>query len=319
MKINIYKNVLFSLVIASIFISSSPIYALDTIAVSSLNEQGMKFTAKYKGIFRFSIQQGAYEPSPRSSQPDHPELWGWKTEVLIYKNQPIIWSAGPGIYHNPVNWDYLVGVQTLSPTYAEAEQNGIGKFVDIPMDKGDYLILVINDAQDCFWDNSGGITVNVTSLLTYGLFIGVDYPASNSFSHLDDAEGALLIESNWSRLENNGHFRVLPVWFNVGGISPIVIQSNINKYILDPTLSTGDNFIFYIAGHGGIDPNNSKEYILVGTTNTANYDDQSSWLRLYKDDLSSWLKGLSDKGVNVLVIIQSCHSAGFWNDALQNL
>ena len=190
--------------------------------------------------------------------------------------------------------------------------------MDIPLNKGDYLILMAYDSKNCFSDNSGAITVQIQPKI-YGLFVGVDYPASNNFGLLDDAEGAMLIENNWSILENNAPFQVLPLQFNIGGVDPSVIQSNINTFVADPTIAPGDNFIFYIAGHGFVDQDNSKEYILIGTTNTANYDDQSSWLKLYKDDLANWLKGLDDKGVNIWVIIQSCHSAGFWNGALQNL
>jgi hypothetical protein len=132
-----------------------------SIFVSALIE-GVRFNATSKAVYRFRILQGAVEGCPPESQPDHPEWWGWQTQILVYKNRPIEWNnAWP--YSNPTNWDFSVGDPSLQPTYEGAEEIGRGMFVDIPLEENDYIILVVNDAKDCFWDNSGGISFSVSA------------------------------------------------------------------------------------------------------------------------------------------------------------
>jgi hypothetical protein len=308
MNINIYKKVLFSLVIASlVVISSSPIYALETITVSSLKEQGETYTAKSKGIFRFSIQGGAYEPSPPSSQPDHPELWGWKTAVLIYKNKSIQWATGPGLYHNPVDWDYLVGVQTLSPTYEEAEEIGKGKFIDIPLNKGDSLVLVINDAQNYFWDNSGEVIVEITQPRTYGLFVGIDYLSLGTPFYGEKT--VKMVKGNWQKLARTQFDDYCGI-YDFAGIDLDLLKIMIDLFL--PKTAPGDNFVFYFSGHGTLHPEYQTECLLIGKRNGAD-------VFLSKDLLTYFLHNLDQKGVNIWVILEACNSGGFWFDALETL
>ena len=102
------------------------------IYVSALDETGSTFTASKDGIYRFIINSGASEVCPPSAQPDHPEWWGWKTEILIYKNRPIEWGGGPNApeHPNPRNWDFSVGDATLRSSSGEAEQIGRGMYID---------------------------------------------------------------------------------------------------------------------------------------------------------------------------------------------
>ena len=132
-----------------------------TIFVSAL-EEGTTFNASSNGTYRFTITGGASETSPTKAQPDHPETWGWQTRVLIYKNHPVDWS-GPsfGWGTTPANWNFSVGDPNFIPTFAEAEQIGKGKYVDISLLKGEYLIFLVFDSKGDFVDNSGGMYVQV--------------------------------------------------------------------------------------------------------------------------------------------------------------
>jgi hypothetical protein len=160
------------------------------------------------------------------------------------------------------------------------------------------------------------ITIKFTPPKTYGLFVGIDYPVMQNKAPLHGDQGAKMVMDNWAKLGNIGRFDYLPGWFNVGGIGPGVIQAKINQF---SSIKQGDNFVFYFSGHGGINPDNQKEYLLIGTTNSANVEDTMSWVVLYKDELANWLKALDDKGINIWVIMDACKSGGFWDGALENL
>jgi hypothetical protein len=105
------------------------------------------------------------EVCPHDSAPKNPEWWGWKTQVLIYKNKSVVWLGGPHAasgHPNPASWDYTVGDGALDSSYSYAEQLGKGKYVDIPMKESEYLILAVNDSHGYFTDNSGGIDLSIT-------------------------------------------------------------------------------------------------------------------------------------------------------------
>jgi hypothetical protein len=133
----------------------------EELFVSALVE-GVNFTAASTGIYRFTIIGGAFELCP----PDHPDWWGWKTEILIYKNRPIFWSGGwyAPEHPNPANWDFSVGSPHFQPTYEAAETTGKGMFVNIALAENEYVILVVNDSKGHFLDNSGGVYFSITVL-----------------------------------------------------------------------------------------------------------------------------------------------------------
>lgn len=137
----------------------------EELFVSALVE-GVNFTASSTGIHRFTIIGGASEICPPESQPDFPSWWGWKTEILIYKNRPIYWSGGLWApeHPNPADWDFSVGYPYLQSTYEAAEQTGKGMFVDIALAENEYVILVVNDSKGYFLDNSGGVYLSITIL-----------------------------------------------------------------------------------------------------------------------------------------------------------
>lgn len=181
-----------------------------------------------------------------------------------------------------------------------------------------------NSAPDSNGYCSSSAYVNIKSIKiefirkTYGLFIGIDYPSIQWKASLYGDQGAKLVMDNWAKLDNIKYFEYLPGTFSSGGIGPAVIKSKIIN-TFPPMMNPFDNFVFYFSGHGVIDPNNQKEYLLIGTGNSTNVEDIDSWVKLYKDELAIWLKALDDKGINIWVIMDACKSGGFWDGALENL
>jgi copper(I)-binding protein len=119
-----------------------------TIFVSAL-EEGTTYIAGSAGTYRFTITGGAYMADPAK---------GWEAKVMIYKNRSVDWS-GPNETHT--NWDYLVGYPDFKPTREEAELMGKGKYIDISLNKDEYLIFIVFDSKGDFVDNSGGMYVQV--------------------------------------------------------------------------------------------------------------------------------------------------------------
>lgn len=132
-----------------------------TFFVSAASQEGENFNASSTGTYRFTITGGASEICPQKSQPDNPELWGWNTMVVIYKNRSIVWSGSSNYGPSPSSWNYMIGSPTLRSTFAEAEKLGKGDFVDIYLGQGQYVIFLVNDCQSCYGDNSGGINLQV--------------------------------------------------------------------------------------------------------------------------------------------------------------
>ena len=100
-----------------------------SLFVSALNQGGSTYVAPRDSVYRFTITGGAYENTPPESQPDHPELWGWLTKLLIYKNRPISWTAPCWQqYLGPGSWDFELGSWTLYETYQQAEEASRGEY-----------------------------------------------------------------------------------------------------------------------------------------------------------------------------------------------
>lgn len=132
--------------------------------VSALDQSGVTYWAPAAGVYRFEITGGAYEGTPPESRPDQPELWGWYTKLLLYKNRPVDWMTYPcwQSFPGPGDWDRELGSWILYPTYEAAQLNGQGHYVEIALQAGQYVTMVANDCRDCcFGDNSGGVVVSV--------------------------------------------------------------------------------------------------------------------------------------------------------------
>lgn len=77
----------------------------------------------------------------------------------------------------PIDWDYSFGFGQPFETPAEAEEKGVGAFVDIPLAQGDYVVIAANDCQGCYGDNHGGVSLGVSVIAQLPLpSLGSDKP-----------------------------------------------------------------------------------------------------------------------------------------------
>lgn len=109
------------------------------------------------------------------------------------------------------------------------------------------------------------------------------------------------------------------------------IESSANKQAVSDALDDiksrldpGDNFVFYYAGHGGFPSSSGDEtpitigtwpFWLVENTQDEYLTLSKGWSNKLSDDtLRSWLDDPVWDGVHKLVLLDACHSGGFWGD-----
>lgn len=160
--------------------------------------------------------------------------------------------------------------------------------------------------------NSSSATLTINSITvqpipkTYGLFIGINNPPIGELKKVHGVESAEFVMASWAQLKD-GEFQLLPGYFGYNGYSALTIdtiKSKINENL--DAKKPGDNFIFFFCGHGGFDFVKGKEFLRISESEI-----------LYKDDLASSLVSVWAKGLNIWVILDSCRSGGFWDNALE--
>jgi hypothetical protein len=135
---------------------------IEDIVISGTSVNGVQYTITENGDYRFLVKSGSIQISP---YPDNIiGEFGWTTKINIYKNGPI--ERKTTDYQDLINYDYTVGGNDENLTEAAAANQGKGKYVNIILNAGDYLIFVVNDGancgdNDCYWDNSGSVTLAV--------------------------------------------------------------------------------------------------------------------------------------------------------------
>jgi hypothetical protein len=166
---------------------------------------GIVVEAQASGTYRFTILEGAYAQfRPPAVTSDADLTSGWLAGIMFYKNRPVEYRAVEGSVYSikrvPVNPDYTLG-ETWPPrqTYIEAATYNNGKYVDIPLEKGDRLMLVLHDAvgdnKDYFKDDLGGMNIKISSS-GEGQYSGeIIYPSSPQkvFLSSKDAKGVTFI------------------------------------------------------------------------------------------------------------------------------
>lgn len=135
---------------------------IEDIVISGDSADGLTYSITENGDYRFEVKSGSIQINP---YPD--EIIGgsgWTTYIHIYKNGPIERSTSD--YQNLINSDYSVGGNDDNLTEEAAANQGKGKYIDIHLNTGDYLIFVVNDGgscgnSDCYFDNLGSLTLAV--------------------------------------------------------------------------------------------------------------------------------------------------------------
>ena len=97
------------------------------------------------------------------------------------------------------------------------------------------------------------------------------------------------------------------------GISQSQIETYINEVINDKNIKPGDNFFLYLFAHGNSNSSEEESTLTPGDEYMVFGDGQSEEGLLTDDELYSMLSGM-DEGVNKWIIIDSCHSGGFWGN-----
>jgi hypothetical protein len=155
---------------------------------------------------------------------------------------------------------------------------------------------------DIFFGQLGGPTSPVNY---YGLFVGVNYPAEGPLGI--DLRGDIDVKNLENVFANFINAKVTTITGKYGSeeLSNSKIMEEFNK--IKGMIKPGDTFVFYVSSHGG-----SRNSDLTETTK--NPGDEWVALRNYfgDDELYNMLSGMDN--INKWVIIDACHSGGFWGN-----
>ena len=131
---------------------STSTYTPQELIIDSRNKEGIKVKIPEKGLYKFSIIEGAYTVYQKELNK------GWLTILSIFINKPLEFEDTEyGPY--PINEDGIIGSEALKATYNEAENSGKGSSTVKALEKNDYVILIISDSY--YEDNSGSIKVRI--------------------------------------------------------------------------------------------------------------------------------------------------------------
>jgi hypothetical protein len=240
-------------------------------------------------------------------------------------------SGGPGVWQPGINCLDWVGNETNNhgPNSATSRVVSFSK-------KSDGSILTIENLFDKVFlhahcQSNSALSTNSNSLSSthieiksikiefmprknYGLFIGINNPPIDimvgqtrvKFDLVHGVESAEFVVGSWEQLKEC-EFKILRGDFGYNVDNTLTIDTIKSTIIANlPGKVPGDNYIFYFCGHGGFDPDKNKEFLRISKTEL-----------LYKDDLAALLQPVWLKGLNIWVILDCCHSGGFWSNALE--
>jgi len=162
------RKIFLWLLIVSVFIAflltgCLGIAAITDVEVDSTNPDGVKFIAPESGSYKITIVGGAYCHLPED-EPNWALYGGWKTLLHMYINKPVE-RGDPGEWGlRPINFDNIIGPAEAMPSISEAETAGKDSSITVKLDKGEYIILLVYDGSDYYFDNSGTVKVRITKL-----------------------------------------------------------------------------------------------------------------------------------------------------------
>jgi hypothetical protein len=134
---------------------------VSTVYIPGTDVQGVIFSPSESGIYRFTITGGAFSQWPDD---DDPRSF-WASAIYIFNNSPPRWVYAPKDGHYVLDGEYYVGAAGLyHASSSAAEAAGVGQIVDIPIDAGNYVSMLVPDYQDRYSENRGGMTVSIVKL-----------------------------------------------------------------------------------------------------------------------------------------------------------
>lgn len=185
----------------------------------------------------------------------------------------------------------------------------------------EYLITTANVSQGADYsiefaiaDTSDGIydsTIYLSDFIgaeepydVYGLFLGLDW--GNGLRGDLDAQN--MFDAFSDNIPNFEAGTVLTAKESDGGITTAQVEQAIDN--LGNQMEEGDKFIFYAASHGNSDSTGIETTLTPGD----DYVNLTSNTFLYDDQLTSFLDGDDWDDIEKWVLLDSCHSGGFWGD-----
>ncbi len=182
------------------------------------------------------------------------------------------------------------------------ETNSTGSFTHTYDTAGSYQA-TCTAIDNLMANNLSTVTINVSTRgKTYGLFVG-------------KKDGDLRGDINASRValkfkEMDGVAEVFLITNEYFSLTVDLLANALNS--LNSKLEPGDNLYIYIAGHGGSDTSQIETTLNPG----------NEFIRLDIDltdnDLYNLLNNNIKKGVNKVVLLDACHSGGFWGNDNQS-
>jgi len=159
--------------------------------VDSSDYHGVRFVAPESGIYEVSVAGGAYCYVPPGS-PAWPTFGGWRTGLVLYVNRPVEWGQPDRWGVHPISPDHGIGSSQPCSSQAEAEAAGQGLSVKVNLEKGDYLIALVSDGSEYYFDNCGVVRICVTGPL------GEETPVPRYLLSISSSRGDVLdFAANW--------------------------------------------------------------------------------------------------------------------------
>jgi hypothetical protein len=146
----------------------------------------------------------------------------------------------------------------------------------------------------------------------YGLFVGIRYYNSSGEPVYIADTGATIAGKKLNNITGEGNIQYLPLDSKNSDNKNKIIEK-INK--IKDKMQTGDTFILYLGGHGGtFNPENKGPETTVSANNE--YFALTADLKngISDNELYSYLNNDKFNSINKWVIIDACHSGGFWGN-----
>jgi eukaryotic-like serine/threonine-protein kinase len=226
-----------SIFFGSILFTTSCLAA--TVYIPGTDDKGVFFSSTESGIYRFTILDGAFTPGPDDDT-------YWTHSIHIFNNSPPRWIY----YTDPARWgpddfDYYLGDGVMYGSSTAAATSGVGQFVDIPINAGNYVTMILPGSRDQYSYHRGGITVSISKISPHVVTFDVT-PTSGS-DHLPgiqnkppdstsgDSLSIVMVNEPISRYSTNfindqpmvGYAGELVKWNGVSWESSPVIESGI--------------------------------------------------------------------------------------------
>jgi len=218
-----------SIFLGSILFTTSCLAA--TVYIPGTADQGVFFSSTESGIYRFTITGGSFSPQPT----DVPGSY-WANCIHIFNNSAPKWVYYPKTDSwGPDDFDYYLGDGIMYPSSTAAATAGVGQIVDVPIDAGKYVSMILPNSQGGYSTSRGGITVSISKLIHSTPEIQ-STPPSSSPSISGDSIAIVMVNEPISRYNTNslngvpmaGYAGELVKWNGISWESSPVIGSGIS-------------------------------------------------------------------------------------------